>query len=321
MYATIFQWQREMKFICCLCAPTWLRDIHQPLYHCPNFMTTTALTKRSSLPLKHLVTKKQKYSLPVPFPNDHPPRPCLQKTSSESPQMPLTFHLSEYERKNTLLGKHRNTVALKMMEMVCRERLMPETWFLSTYILDFMLKKDQRRDKIQVLGATALFTASKYEEIHPLSLKLLTHRIYFSSLSREDILREERRILSAMDFQLTVQCSPLNELENCLLLIDDNVEILRCLTEYLVNLSNVCYTMRIHTPSHIAHAALILASSATTSQPNVRHYGHGTTKACIGDLCDVIRKNHVCNSPMRLLYNQKLHLETDNYSLDDFILC
>lgn len=268
------------------------------------------LTKRQQ-PLNCTVAKRQKA---VPFPNE----PLTHVETYHS------FDLSEHSRKNTLLGKHRDSLAERMAHVVQGEDLSQETWFLSTYILDFMLKKDQRRDKIHLLSTAAIFLASKYEEIYPLRLQDLTNGKYFAASSRESILDEECRILYAMEFRLFVNCYPSNVLEEQLLEIPCDplfIETLRCLAGYLVNLSGLSYIMRRHTPSHIAHAALSVSLSIVPSMFPKQIHRRKTTKDCLANLCDVIKKHHTPESPMHHRYNRKLLELSRGDSLDDFIIC
>jgi len=82
-------------------------------------------------------------------------------------------------------------------------KLHPETFFLTIDIVDryLMLIKGQRAT-LQLIGITALLLAAKYEEIWPPEVKDCIH-ISANTYSRDDILKTERAIMSALQFRLT----------------------------------------------------------------------------------------------------------------------
>ena len=54
------------------------------------------------------------------------------------------------------------------------------------------------------MGVTALHIAGKYEEIHPPSLRQLLKVVNNSTLEKEEVLRMEFEILSAVEFEVVV---------------------------------------------------------------------------------------------------------------------
>lgn len=59
-----------------------------------------------------------------------------------------------------------------------------------------------KRVRLQQVGVTCLFIASKYEEIHPPEIRDLVY-ITDRSSSRDDILETEISILNALDFAVS----------------------------------------------------------------------------------------------------------------------
>jgi len=53
-----------------------------------------------------------------------------------------------------------------------------------------------------LIGVTAMFIASKYEEIYPTKLKVVHEKIAHKKLSIETIKNKENEILSALDFNI-----------------------------------------------------------------------------------------------------------------------
>ena len=75
-----------------------------------------------------------------------------------------------------------------LVEVHLKFKLLQETLFLTINIIDrFLERVTLSKSKLQLLGVTALFIASKYEEIYPPELKdfiYITDRAY----SKEELL-------------------------------------------------------------------------------------------------------------------------------------
>lgn len=86
-------------------------------------------------------------------------------------------------------------------------KLLPETLFITINLLDrFTGKLQIPRKKYQLVGATCLFIASKYEEIYPpliKDFKFITDNAY----TIEEIKNMEKNILEQLDFEVTMPTS------------------------------------------------------------------------------------------------------------------
>lgn len=83
-----------------------------------------------------------------------------------------------------------------------RFSLLPETLFLAiNYIDRFLTYKAVSIGKLQLVGATALLIASKYEEINCPSLEEIVFMVD-GSYSTDEILKAERFMLSMLGFEL-----------------------------------------------------------------------------------------------------------------------
>ena len=71
-------------------------------------------------------------------------------------------------------------------------------------IIDRFLAKvpNLKKSELQCLGITALHIAGKYEEIYPPELKNLL-RVTDNAVSKEEIIKMEYQILSALRFEVT----------------------------------------------------------------------------------------------------------------------
>lgn len=91
-----------------------------------------------------------------------------------------------------------------MAEVCLRYKFQTETFYLAVNLVYRYLSLNQvTRDKLQLLGATTLFMAGKYEEIYPPQLKeylSLCENFY----SKTEMLAVETKILAAVDFKLAV---------------------------------------------------------------------------------------------------------------------
>jgi len=91
-----------------------------------------------------------------------------------------------------------------LIDVHLKFKLMPETLFLCVDIIDRYL--DQRpvtRQQLQLVGVVGMLLAAKYEEIYPPEVKDFIY-ISANTYTREEVLRMERQVLKAIDFNLTV---------------------------------------------------------------------------------------------------------------------
>jgi cyclin B len=137
-------------------------------------------------------------------------------------------------------------------------KLLPETLFLTTQIIDRFLEKIEiNRNKLQLVGVTALFIACKYEEIYPPELKDFVY-ITDKAYTKTDILMMEKEILNVLNFDIT-HPSSLRFLELYLQLLDTRFDD-TCVffTKYLLELYLIEYKMIKYSPSWLAAATLYI---------------------------------------------------------------
>lgn len=91
-----------------------------------------------------------------------------------------------------------------LVEVHTKFRLLPETLYLCVNIIDRYLQLEEVcRNKLQLVGVTALLIACKYEEIYPPEVRdcvYITDRAY----TRQDVLDMEATIVKTLKFTLTV---------------------------------------------------------------------------------------------------------------------
>lgn len=89
-----------------------------------------------------------------------------------------------------------------LVQVHARFCLLPETLFLTVNYIDrFLAVKIVSIGKLQLVGATAILLASKYEEINCPSLQEIVYMVD-KGYSSDEILKAERFMLSMLGFEL-----------------------------------------------------------------------------------------------------------------------
>lgn len=160
------------------------------------------------------------------------------------------------EWQNDLNEKMRVILVDWLVDVHVRFKLVPETLFLCVNILDrYLAKADLLRNKFQLLGVTALFIASKFEEIHPPELHDFVY-ITDNAYTKEQILEMECFVVSELEFAI-VTASPLLFLHRFARLAKfEKREFFFC--QYLLELSLLDYDMLAYKPSIQAAATVYL---------------------------------------------------------------
>lgn len=161
------------------------------------------------------------------------------------------------EHQEHLTWQERHTLVDWLIEVHEKFNLLPETLYLAMNIIDrFLSTKVVQLEKFQLVGITAMFIASKYEEV------MSPHVSNFSYVARNDysdaeILSAERYILSALNYDLSYP-NPMNFLRR--ISKADNYDIqTRTLGKYLLEIGVVDNRFMEYLPSHVAAAAMYMA--------------------------------------------------------------
>jgi G2/mitotic-specific cyclin 2 len=144
-----------------------------------------------------------------------------------------------------------------LIEVHASFRLLPETLFLTVNIIDrFLSAEIVSLDRLQLVGVTAMFIASKYEEV------LSPHVANFSQVADEtfsdkEILDAERHVLATLNYNMSYP-NPMNFLRR--ISKADNYDIeTRTLGKYLMEISLLEHRLMEYKQSHIAAASMYLA--------------------------------------------------------------
>lgn len=161
------------------------------------------------------------------------------------------------ESQTELEWKMRGILVDWLLEVHTRFRLLPETLFLAVNIIDrFLSRKVVQLDRLQLVGVTAMFIASKYEEVLSPHVQNFRH-VADDGFTEAEILSAERFILGALDYDLSYP-NPMNFLRR--ISKADNYDIqTRTLGKYLLEIGCLDHRFIKHPPSLVAAASMFLA--------------------------------------------------------------
>ncbi|KAJ4305751.1 B-type cyclin [Kalmusia sp. IMI 367209] len=138
-----------------------------------------------------------------------------------------------------------------------RFTLLPETLFLSVNYVDrFLSAKVVSLGKLQLVGATALFLAAKYEEINCPSVQEIVYMVD-GAYTGDEVLKAERFMLSMLQFELGWP-GPMSFLRRVSKADDYDVET-RTLAKYFLEITIMDERFVGCTPSFLAAGAHCLA--------------------------------------------------------------
>lgn len=177
------------------------------------------------------------------------------------------------ENQSELEWKMRGILVDWLLEVHTRFRLLPETLFLAVNIIDrFLSAKVVQLDRLQLVGVTAMFIASKYEEVLSPHVQNFRH-VADDGFTEEEILSAERFVLASLNYDLSYP-NPMNFLRR--ISKADNYDIqTRTLGKYLLEIGCLDHRFIAHPPSQVAAAAMYLSRMVLDRGPwdaTLTHY-------------------------------------------------
>jgi cyclin-A len=109
------------------------------------------------------------------------------------------------------LHRHQITESLRsrmvdwMVEVLSNFKCEDQTFFLSVALLDRFLTQTARVvevSNLHIIGVTSMFIASKFEDIHPLKMKIVFEKIGHQKLTVESIKQLELDILKTLHYKI-----------------------------------------------------------------------------------------------------------------------
>ncbi|KAG9241647.1 cyclin-like protein [Calycina marina] len=177
------------------------------------------------------------------------------------------------DHQEDLEWKMRGILVDWLIEVHTRFHLLPETLFLAVNIIDrFLSAKMVQLDRLQLVGVTAMFIASKYEEVlspHVTNFK----NVADDGFTEDEILSAERYVLTALDYDLSYP-NPMNFLRRISKADDYDIQT-RTLGKYLMEISLLDHRFMHYLPSHVAASSMYLARAILDRgewHPTLAHY-------------------------------------------------
>ena len=161
------------------------------------------------------------------------------------------------DHQDDLEWKMRGILVDWLIEVHTRFRLLPETLFLAVNIIDrFLSAEVVALDRLQLVGVTAMFIASKYEEVLSPHVANFSH-VADETFSDKEILDAERHVLAVLDYNLSYP-NPMNFLRRISKADNYDVET-RTLGKYLMEISLLDHRFMGYPQSRIAATSMYLA--------------------------------------------------------------
>ena len=172
------------------------------------------------------------------------------------------------DHQDDLDWKMRGILIDWLIEVHTRFRLLPETLFLAVNIIDrFLSQKVVPLDKLQLVGVTAMFIASKYEEVLSPHIGNFVH-VADDGFTMDEVLSAERYTLTTLKYDLSYP-NPMNFLRRISKADQYDIQT-RTIGKYLMEVSLVDYRFLRYRQSHTAAAAMYLARRILNRGPWVR---------------------------------------------------
>jgi G2/mitotic-specific cyclin-B, other len=217
----------------------------------------------------------------------------LQSREKQNSNLPAAGYL---KTQSDVTEKMRAILFDWMIDVHLKFKLLPETLFLTCNIVDRFLEKEKvHRQKLQLVGVTAMLIASKYEEIYAPEIRDFV-RVTDRSCSKNEIKKMETKILQVLQFNLVVGSS-FRFLERFAKLIEGN-ETGFNLARYLIEICLVDYKILKYSPSMIAASAIYLSqkmmkkkviwNEVLTKQTG---YTEAMLASCGKDICEALKQN------------------------------
>lgn len=195
-----------------------------------------------------------------------------------------------------------------LVEVHMKFHLVPETLYLGVNILDRYLSiVEVGRNQLQLLGVTALFVASKYEEIYPPEVRdcvYITDRGY----TRQQVLDMETNILNTLEFNMSVPTA--HPFMQRFLFITKATETMTHASNFYLERVLQEEEFLVFRPSLVAAAAVCLAINHPELReadmlPEDERPGVVRILLCFFDRCDACFLNHRANSFFPLAFTAR----------------
>lgn len=182
-------------------------------------------------------------------------------------------YLKELERKTVsedCLSRHEITPSLRakmvdwMVEVMTNFKCKDQTFFMGVNLMDRYLKNKEEKklvSELHIIGVTAMFVASKYEDILPLRMQTVHEKIAHGKLSPESICGYEQDMLKTLNFFLQTPTAYefLKRYSKSIMSGQPDKELIEKMALYLAKMSLHDYSFCGIKPSKIAISSIYVA--------------------------------------------------------------
>jgi G2/mitotic-specific cyclin-B, other len=179
---------------------------------------------------------------------------------------PLGYPNPNYMASQTDINEKMRAILIDWLnEVHLKFKLVQDTLFLAIQIIDrFLSIVDVPRSRLQLVGVTAMFVASKFEEV---SIPEVNDFVYIcdNAFTREQIIEMEQTVLNKLQFNLSfpTPCAFVKRFHQAA----EGDEALLHTISLLVELSLIEYSAIRHPPSLLAAAATSVALTLRGKEP------------------------------------------------------
>ncbi|XP_071390182.1 G2/mitotic-specific cyclin-B1 [Centroberyx affinis] len=210
---------------------------------------------------------------------------------------------SQYLQGREVTGNMRAILIDWLVQVNMKYSLLQETMYMTVAIIDrFLQDQPVPKKQLQLVGVTAMFIASKYEEMYPPEISdfaYVTDRAYTTAQIRD----METKILKVLNFGLG-RPLPLQFLRRASKVYEVTAEQ-HTLAKYFLELTMVDYEMVHFPPSQVASAALALTLKVLDAgewNATLQHYMDYTAES----LVPVMR--HIAKNVVKVNEGQTKHV-------------
>eukprot|EP00047_Mylnosiga_fluctuans_P020828 m.96820 g.96820 ORF g.96820 m.96820 type:complete len:368 (-) comp8646_c0_seq2:138-1241(-) len=191
-------------------------------------------------------------------------------------------YLASSQRETCISEKMRAILVDWLAEVHMRFKLLQETLFMTVDLVDrFLAVHPVQRNKLQLVGVTAMLIASKYEEMYPPEVRDFVY-IADNAYSKAEIFQMEALMLRKLDFNLGTPL-PLHFLRRFSRACHADTQV-HTLAKYFMEVKMMSYNMIRFKPSETAAASIWIArkvcDASATWTPTLVHYS-GYSEAAI----------------------------------------
>lgn len=171
------------------------------------------------------------------------------------------------ERQDDINSKMRTILIDWLVDVHFKYSMSPQTLHMAVGLIDRYLDKETtiRRQRLQLVGITAMFIASKYEEIYPPEAYEFV-RITDHAYTIEDVFDMEESMLKALGYRVTSPTA-YQFVNRFLKASGSTSEKTRCFALYVIDRSLQEYRLLKYPPSVIAASAIHIARTQMNERP------------------------------------------------------